>query len=211
MDMHRAHRTGPAVALSGRAALTAAVILGFALGGCGSDPGGAARDPADTSPVPGAGDIVQDNVANAQDAAFATDMITHHRQSIEMARLARDHTKNEKVLALARQIESEQTPEVAEMTRWLTEWRRPVPAASASPRHVVPGMASPTDVTRLRTARDGAFDRTFLTLMIAHHEGGLSLARDEQRTGADERARGLAEDIATSDAAQIAQMKALLG
>jgi uncharacterized protein (DUF305 family) len=161
-----------------------------------------------TSPQPG--DVVQDDVHNAQDVAFATDMIVRHRQALEMAGLAPGRTSNGTVLALAQEIRAEQTPEVAEMGRWLTEWRKPIPGPSARVTVGAP-VATPAELARLRTSKDAAFDTTFLTLMIAHHQGAVTAAQDEQRTGADERARGLAEDIASSQSTQLTRMRQLLG
>jgi uncharacterized protein (DUF305 family) len=194
--MYRARRT-----------LAGVLVAGVALAGCGSaDDGGG---PTSSAPQPGAGQVVQDDVHNAQDVAFAEVMIAHHRQGIELAKLAPGRTSDAKVLAIAKQIADEQTPELAEMTVWMTEWGKPLPAPGAAVTGIT-GIAPATEVAKLRAAKDAAFDRLFLTLMIAHHEGGVSQSRDEQRTGADERARGLAEDMAGSEEERLAELKKLV-
>ena len=184
------------------------IVTGLALTGCGSGDDGGGGGPTNSSPQPGAGDVVQDDVHNGQDVAFAGSMIAHHRQGIEIARLATGRTRNEKVLAIAKQIEDEQTPEHTEMTGWMTEWGKPPPASGATITGIT-GLVPPADLARLRAAKDTAFDRAFLTLMISHHEGGVSQSRDEQRTGADERARGLAEDMAGSEQERLTELNAL--
>lgn len=196
--MSRAHRIA-----------AGALLALLTLGGCGSG-GGVPDDPGAGSPQPGAGDVVQEGVHNEQDVAFAGAMVVHHRQGIEMARLAQGRTTNPQVLAVAAQVESEHTPELAEMTRWLGEWGRPVPGASPSVGGIA-GLASPAQLAELRAAKDAAFDRLFLTLLVAHQEGGVSQSRDEQRTGADERARGLAEDMAVSEGERVVELRKLLG
>ena len=191
--------------------LTAALLLGLALTSCGWGDGDLPIDPGSTSPQPGAGDVVKDDVHNAQDAAFAHDMVLRHRQAIELSGLVKDHTSNPALLVLAQQISNEQTPELDEMISWLEEWHQPVTTPSATVVDGTAGMASAVDLATLRTDQGPAFDRLYLTLMIANQLGGVAEARDEQRTGADERARGLAEDMASAQSEKITAMRRLLG
>jgi uncharacterized protein (DUF305 family) len=194
--------------------LSAAAVLGLSLAGCGlNQPPPIRPETANTSPQPGAGEIVQDDVHNAQDVAFAEAMIVHHRQALAVAKLANGRTGTAKVLAIAQQIDGEQTPELEEMSRWMTEWRRPVPGGTPATvgGQTVPGMLPAADVSALAGRKGTDFDRAFLTLMITHHQGGVQISQDEIRTGADERVRGLAEDINAAQAAEITDMRALLG
>jgi len=195
-----------------RTALAFAGLVGFAslgLVGCSSDE--AARPPS-ISPIPDDGTIVEEGVHNAQDAAFATDMIIHHHQALTMAGMVPGRTQNEKLLALAQRIQAAQAPEIREMSRWLVEWGKPVPSPSADPSgHSLIGMASPAELKRLEAATGATFDRTFLTLMITHHKGAVTQARDQLRAGADQRAKGLAQDVVTAQSAEILDMRTLLG
>ena len=54
------------------------------------------------------------------------------------------------------------------------------------------------------------FDREFLTLMVAHHEGAIEMAGTEQAEGSDPDALALAEQVVTDQTAEIAEMQELL-
>jgi uncharacterized protein (DUF305 family) len=149
---------------------------------------------------------------NDQDVMFARMMIPHHRQAVEMARLAEGRAADARVARLARRIEAAQAPEIRTMSGWLTAWGEPVPGESPAPaHHAMPGMMSPEDMRRLAGLSGRAFDRAFLTMMIRHHEGAVAMARDELRTGVYEPARRMATAIVSSQSAEIREMKGLLG
>lgn len=197
-----------------RPAVLAAVLLtgGLALTACGSDDAAPPRPSLTVPPQPDDGRVVQEDVHNAQDAAFASDMIIHHRQAITMAQLVPGRSRNENVVRLARRIETTQAAEVQQLSRWLTEWGKRVPAPSATTvGYTLPGSVSAAQLRTLQATSGEAFDRSFLTLMISHHEGAVTQARDQVRAGADERARGLAEDILVAQTTEITEMRILLG
>ena len=144
---------------------------------------------------------------------FARMMIPHHRQAVEMSKLAEDRASDARVTSLARRIEAAQAPEIRTMSDWLGAWGERVPEASPAPahRHAMPGMMSPEEMKRLAGLSGRAFDRAFLTMMIRHHEGAVTMARDELRSGVYGPARRLAESIISSQSAEIAEMKRILG
>lgn len=201
-----AHRRRPATAALAVATLTAGSI---ALSGCGSS--GTQNTPTTPSTSEIELGVVEENVHNRQDAAFARDMILHHRQSIELARSAKGRTKNDAVLALAQRIETAQTPEITQLSRWLAEWRQPVPTASATAGYAIPGMVSTADIKALTGSTGSDFDRRFVTLMIANHEGAITQSQNQLKSGADERAKGLAADIAMAQESEITELRKLLG
>ncbi|MFJ2725628.1 DUF305 domain-containing protein [Streptomyces collinus] len=104
-----------------------AVVAGaasLALAACGADGGGGgAHAPHGGPAATGAG------AHNAQDVAFAQGMIAHHRQALEMARLAADRASSPEVKDLAARVEKAQAPEIRTMTGWLKGWHEQVPAA----------------------------------------------------------------------------------
>jgi len=143
---------------------------------------------------------------NAADVAFATDMIPHHRQAVEMAGFASPEVK-----ALAQQIQGAQDPEIATMTGWLTAWNVPVPAAGHGMHGMGgTGMMSEQDMTRLQTLSGSAFDREFLTMMTAHHNGAIEMADTELAQGSYPPAKALATSIKNSQTAEVQRMKDLL-
>ncbi|GAA1011614.1 DUF305 domain-containing protein [Acrocarpospora pleiomorpha] len=144
--------------------------------------------------------------ATGADVRFAEMMIPHHRQALEMAGLVPGRTTNSQVTAMARRIEAAQRPEVAVLTSWLA-------ALGRAPAHDHPegyGMAGLPEMNSLRTARNAAFDRLFLTLMIRHHEGALTMAAEELRDGRDRMMRTLATDVARGQRIEIGRMREML-
>lgn len=145
---------------------------------------------------------------NDRDVMFAQMMIPHHRQAVEMAKLAEDRAAGGQVKDLARKIEAAQEPEIQTMSGWLTAW-----GSQASGEHGMPGMPgmmSGQDMEELRGLSGAAFDRAFLTLMIQHHEGAVAMAKQERAGGTYEPARRMAADIVSGQSAEIATMRRLL-
>ncbi len=170
---------------------------------------------------------------NAQDTAFAQAMIVHHQGAIEMADLAATRASSTQVKDLAAQIKAAQQPEIDAMTSWLMAWGEPVDMpgmdSTPSPSGGMPGMdmSSPTptsnsssgmempgmttqEMASLKATSGTAFDKRFLTLMIQHHQGAVSMAKAEVSQGKNADARKLAQSIITSQTKQIADMQTLL-
>ncbi|MEV1143180.1 DUF305 domain-containing protein [Micromonospora sp. NPDC049799] len=195
-------------ALAG-ATVTAAVVLTA----CGGDhsSGGNHGMPAATGAAPSAGASAA--TVDDADVMFAQMMIPHHQQAVEMADLATTRAGDSEVKRLAGQIKAAQGPEIATMSGWLAEWGRPAPSPGAEMPHMdhgMPGMMSEADMSKLAAASGREFDRQFLTMMIAHHEGAVTMAQTELSEGADPRAKDLAQQIITSQQAEIATMRKIL-
>lgn len=125
---------------------------------------------------------------NDQDVAFATDMIPHHAQAVEMADLAADRADSQEVKDLAQDISAAQGPEIEQLSSWLDAWGEEVPEARSGDREGMdhgdmgvtedmPGMMSSQEMDELTTASGTEFDQLFLTLMIAHHQGAIQMAQ----------------------------------
>ena len=125
---------------------------------------------------------IADTSYTRDDARFMRDMIPHHQQAVVMAELVEERTNNEEVKEIAGRILTAQADEIVFMTGWLTERGEEVPsphdAHQMHTSHDMAGMASPEDLERLRGSEGVEFDRLFLTLMIAHHEGALEMVED---------------------------------
>ncbi|WP_428935570.1 DUF305 domain-containing protein [Streptomyces sp. ACT015] len=151
---------------------------------------------------------------NAQDVAFAQGMVPHHRQALEMARLAADRASSARVREIAARIEKAQDPEIGTLSGWLRAWGEDVPGSGAA-QHMghtsMPGMMGGEDMTSLGDASGTDFDTRFLTMMVAHHEGAVAMASAERVKGAYPPATALAGDIADAQRAEITEMKRLLG
>jgi uncharacterized protein (DUF305 family) len=124
---------------------------------------------------------IADNRYSEADVAFLQAMIVHHAQALDMARLVKSRTNRRELLDIAGRIEKSQDDEIDFMRGWLRGRREPLamPAHAAHHAHIkMAGMASPADLARLAALKGVAFERLFLTLMIAHHGGALEMVKD---------------------------------
>ncbi|MBB4715529.1 DUF305 domain-containing protein [Streptomyces luteogriseus] len=201
------------------AATGAAALVLAACGGDGADrPAGGAGHGDAGSHAP-AGSPSPAGAHNPQDVAFAQGMIPHHRQALEMARLAADRASSGTVKDLARRIEKAQDPEIRTMSGWLKTWGEKVPEGtgaggmdhSASGHSGMPGMMGGEDMAALEKLTGKAFDVQFLTMMVEHHEGAVEMAGTEQKKGRHTAAKAMADDIVTAQNAEISEMNKLLG
>jgi uncharacterized protein (DUF305 family) len=145
---------------------------------------------------------------NADDVAFATNMIPHHQQAVEMAALAETRASDTEVKDLTAKIKAAQDPEIETMQGWLTVWGKPAPSGGMG--HDMAGIMSEDDMNKLEAARGAEFDRQFAQMMTAHHNGAIEMARTEQAQGADPEAKALAKTIEIAQQAEVAQMQKIL-
>ncbi|SFP96148.1 Uncharacterized conserved protein, DUF305 family [Amycolatopsis arida] len=156
---------------------------------------------------------------NEADVRFLTMMIPHHRQAITMTDMVEGRVNDPRVRAIAERIAVAQDGEIALMEGWLAEHGEPVPAEEhGSHGHhehgaseLMPGMATPEQLSALRAASGPEFDRMFLDLMITHHEGALTMAEEVLAHGVNVRVQQLAQDVVTGQSAEIDRMRAVRG
>ena len=74
----------------------------------------------------------------------------------------------------------------------------------------MPGMMSDADLAKLKAASGADFDRQFLTMMIAHHEGAITMAKEETAKGVNPDAKSLAGRIVTAQQGEIDTMNKIL-
>ena len=189
------------------AAAGGAIMLSVLLAGCG----GGDHSAGSAAPSSVAG-VSQEH--NDADIRFAQGMILHHQQAIEMADLAAGRAAKPEVKALATQIKSAQDPEIQQMTGFLRAWGAALPAAGGqhggAAGHTGTGMMTPQQLDQLRGATDAEFDRMFLQLMIAHHQGAIADSQRELAQGVNPQAKQLATSIVASQSAEITRMQQLL-
>jgi uncharacterized protein (DUF305 family) len=154
----------------------------------------------------------------AEDVAFMQHMIVHHAQALEMAKLVKDRTNNADVVAAAGRIEASQDDEIGFMRTWLKERGEPAedPKMAGHGEHMhmmMKGMASPDEMKALAAAKGADFDRQFLTLMIAHHEGAVDMVKellDEEGTAADPVLFQFVSDVENEQSGEIKKMDKVL-
>ncbi|MFJ8857182.1 DUF305 domain-containing protein [Streptomyces sp. NPDC102451] len=140
--------------------------------------------------------------ARSADAGFARDMAVHHQQAVEMSFIVRDGTQDEDVRRLAYDIANTQANQRGMLLGWLDLWELPKTAPDGQgpmawmtgdghsghemegmegmdhdAAALMPGMATRTELGRLRAARGEQAEILFLQLMTDHHKGGVAMAR----------------------------------
>jgi uncharacterized protein (DUF305 family) len=155
------------------------------------------------------------------DAAFMTQMIGHHAQALVMAGFAPTRAASPSIRTLAARVTNAQQDEIATMQRWLGARGRPVPVVNATTgatsttahTHAGPGMLTPDELQRLERAGGADFDRLFLTLMIRHHEGAISMVHDLfaiDGAASDPTVFKIASDIQVDQRTEVARMQRML-
>jgi uncharacterized protein (DUF305 family) len=159
------------------------------------------------------------------DIRFMSGMIGHHAQAIVMAGWAPSHGASPSVRTLCQRIINAQQDEIITMQRWLRDRRQPVPEADTTAmamtmpmpggghEMLMPGMLTDAQMRQLDQARGPEFDRLFLTFMIQHHRGAVSMVRQlfgSYGAAQDEIVFKLASDINVDQTTEIARMERML-
>ena len=161
--------------------------------------------------------------ATEADINFMSGMIHHHSQAIVMAKMAPTHGASSSIQTLAGRIINAQTDEINLMSQWLRDHNQPVPVPNpkgmtmkiGGEEHVMlmPGMLTEEQMKQLEAAKGAEFDKTFLTLMMQHHNGAVSMVKELFATygaGLDETVFKLASDVNTDQTTEIARMQRML-
>jgi uncharacterized protein (DUF305 family) len=145
------------------------------------------------------------------DIMFAQMMIPHHEQAVEMSTLAETRSTNPEILALAARIKAAQSPEIAQMTAWLeASGVSDVDMGHSGHGMGEMGMIDEAQMTALAAARGAAFDTLYLEGMIQHHLSAIDMAQTILGS-ANSEAKKLGSSVVTSQTAEVALMKKMLG
>jgi uncharacterized protein (DUF305 family) len=169
---------------------------------------GRAGTPGDTSP----------------EAGFARDMATHHAQAVDMAFKIRDKGPADEIGNLAFDIINTQANQRGMFLGWLQQWELTQATdqkqmawmsghghggAAAEPG-VMPGMATPEELTKLKEAQGTQAEILFLQLMIRHHEGGVQMAEGLLKLSTRSEVVSMAQKIVEGQSGEIKLMTDLL-
>jgi uncharacterized protein (DUF305 family) len=161
----------------------------------------------------------------AADVKFMQGMIHHHAQAIVMADWAQTHGARPDVKILAQRIDVAQRDEIAFMQRWLKERGQTVPQPmelqegmagmpGMSDSELMPGMLTAAQMAALDSARGPDFDRLFLTGMIQHHQGAITMVNELFATpgaGQELYVFRFASDVNADQQTEIERMRRMLG
>ena len=156
----------------------------------------------------------------AADVQFMTGMIAHHAQAVLMAGWAPSHGASASIRALCERIVVGQHDEIVLMQRWLSDHHETVPDGDAShdmmpgmAMNLMPGMLTAEQLIQLDQARGPVFDRLFLTDMIQHHRGAVSMVDQlfgSQGAGEEERVFRFASDVYADQTTEIDRMQKMI-
>ena len=165
------------------------------------------------------------------DVQFMQGMIVHHAQAVEMTALIESHTESKDVRSLGARISHSQSDEINFMKRWLVSRGQPISDATHDMHKMhmnhknmshdgmslmpglMPGMLTAEQMEALGKAKSEEFDRLFLTGMIQHHGGALTMVKDLHDTagaGQDAELFNFATDVDSGQRAEIRIMQNML-
>jgi uncharacterized protein (DUF305 family) len=163
------------------------------------------------------------------DFSFMQDMIMHHSQAVEMVGLMKSRTTDPEIIEVGKRISISQGDEILFMKRWLAFYGKPVAEGDSMAgmdmdggmdhgkmdMDVAPmaGMLTPRQMAALRNAKGAAFDHLFLTGMIQHHTGALSMVKDlfDTRSGGQEpQLFDFTSDVDVTQRGEISMMQSML-
>ena len=156
------------------------------------------------------------------DINFVQGMIMHHAQAVEMTALIDSHTQNKALRTLGARISKSQSDEISFMKRWLMARGQSTAHTMhhmagmdmSSDSMLMPGMLTPKQMAALKKATGEQFDHLFLTGMIQHHEGALTMVKDLFDTagsGQDAEIFNFVTDVDSGQRAEIRIMQTMLG
>lgn len=157
------------------------------------------------------------------DVHFMSGMIAHHGQALVMAKMAPSHGASDRIRTLCERIINAQQDEIASMQQWLRDRNQTVPSpdqhdpmmnmSGMDHEMLMPGMLTASQLKQLDDSRGPEFDRLFLTFMIQHHRGAVSMVETlfgAQGAAQDETIFKLASDINVDQTTEIDRMQGML-
>lgn len=144
------------------------------------------------------------------DLQFLDSMIHHHNGAIMMAQSVLGKTVRLELKTFAQKIIDDQTKEIGYMRQLREQWYKGKPSAV---NMEMPGMVGGMKMMKGEHMREmdemepSRFDNHFLTMMIAHHEGAVTMSKEAQEKGEHPEIKKLAGQIIKAQQPEIEQMK----
>ncbi len=157
---------------------------------------------------------------NDTDIGFLQDMRVHHEQAVEMSlAFIEKPGADPNLKVIADEIAFGQSIEIGRMIQMLRDFGAAEANESGTgmawmdqpvPLDRMPGIASEADMTALYRADGAEADEIFVNLMIAHHEGGIIMAKHAQDHAATSEVQKFAAGVVSGQQAEIAELRRLL-
>jgi uncharacterized protein (DUF305 family) len=158
---------------------------------------------------------------DSTEAGFARDMSTHHAQAVEMGMIAYAKASDGDVRAMGGDIALNQQGQIGIMQSWLRAWsldptgsQRPMEWMPGGPGLVrnglMPGMATPVQMQKLRDATGKTVDVEFLRLMQQHHLGGIHMAQAILELTEDAEVKEFAQIMVNGQQRELTDIRSLM-
>jgi len=177
--------------------------------------------PGQASSVVSSVPAFHDNNYTDADVKFMQGMIHHHNQALLMVAMIPTHTETPQLIAMGQKIQISQSGEIQAMKDWLTDRHQQVPMIMADGSAMMgqmdmaamPGMLTPEQMKALDAARGAKFDELFLTGMIQHHKGALTMVAELRAAGGglEPNIGDFTNQVDNDQRAEIVRMYGLLG
>jgi len=161
--------------------------------------------------------------SDSPEAGFARDMATHHQQAIDMSFIVRDRTQDTAVRNLAFDIINTQANQRGMLMGWLDQWGLTQSSAAkpmawmrmdhdyqAHDGSLMPGMATNTELEKLRGLSGRDAEVYYLQLMIQHHKGGVAMAQGYVDLSANPVEKRLAQTMVNGQRSEIDLITSML-
>jgi uncharacterized protein (DUF305 family) len=135
-----------------------------------------------------------------EEAKFLNTMSEHHKDGIQMAKMATEKAQSKDVKSLAQKISSEQTAELKKMQSWESTWYPQVDAKMEMQK---------MDMSKLEQAQGSEFDREFLDMMTEHHKQAIDMTKNALSDLQHKENRKMAEKSLKTQATEVAKMEKL--
>ena len=166
------------------------------------------------------GNSTSDTASNSVDTGFLQDMRIHHEQAVVMATiyLGAAPNGNSTLRMIAREIMLEQQMETGRMVQLLRMFKASETNESDQvmgwmgtpiPLSRMPGYATDSELEKLYQSRDAQADQLFVSLMIAHHKGGVHMAQYARDNGKNKEVIAFAGLIIESQTSEVGELTRL--
>ncbi|MFJ7246197.1 DUF305 domain-containing protein [Kitasatospora sp. NPDC098652] len=158
---------------------------------------------------------------DSPEAGFARDMATHHQQAVDLSFIVRDRTSDEPTRTLAFDIINTQANQRGMMMGWIDQWglSQHSPAKpmawmghdyQAHDGSLMPGMATNTQLAKLRSLSGRDAEVYYLQLMIEHHKGGVEMAQGYVDMAKNDVEKRLAQSMVVAQTSEVELMTGML-
>lgn len=144
------------------------------------------------------------------DLQFLDSMIHHHNGAIMMAKMVLGKTERSELKAFAQKVIDDQSKEIDYMKQLREQWYA---GRQQAVNMEMPGMVGGMKIMTGEHMKEmdqmppAHFDDHFLNMMIAHHEGAVTMSKEAQKKAEHPEVKQLADKIIQAQGPEIEQMK----